>query len=151
MGKGARNLLNVDAGLLFMRVGLGIMFVSHGFPKIIGGPEKWSKVGSAMANLGLDFAPAFWGLAAGLSEFLGGLLIAVGLLTRPASALLAFTMFVAAIKHLSAGDAFPTVSHPLEALIVFVALFLMGPGRFALDPRFLRERMEKKRTKEAQQ
>lgn len=144
MKRSAKNWLNVDAGLLLLRVGLGVMFMAHGLPKVFGGPEKWTKVGGAMANLGIDFAPALWGLMAGLSESLGGALIALGLLTRPASLLLAFIMFVAAIKHLTAGDSFPTLSHPIEALIVFLALFLMGPGRFALDPRFIRRQRAKK-------
>ena len=30
-----------DIGLLFLRIGIGVMFIMHGLPKLIGGPEKW--------------------------------------------------------------------------------------------------------------
>ncbi len=30
-----------DVGLLILRVGIGIMFMGHGLPKLIAGPEKW--------------------------------------------------------------------------------------------------------------
>lgn len=29
-----------DVGLLILRVGIGLMFMIHGFPKLFGGPEK---------------------------------------------------------------------------------------------------------------
>lgn len=122
-----------DHGLLIMRVGLGLMFIGHGWPKLVGGPEKWAKVGKAMGDLGIDFAPAFWGFMAAIAETFGGLLLALGLGTRAALFLLAFTMMVAAIKHLSAGDSFGKWSHSVEACITFVGLFFIGPGRFSLD------------------
>jgi putative oxidoreductase len=28
-----------DAGLLVLRIGIGVMFMLHGFPKVMGGPE----------------------------------------------------------------------------------------------------------------
>ena len=37
-----------DFGLLIMHVGLGFMMIMHGYPKIFGGPERWSKLGTAM-------------------------------------------------------------------------------------------------------
>ena len=37
-----------DLGLLLLRVGIGIMFTIHGYPKLIGGPEMWAKVGGTM-------------------------------------------------------------------------------------------------------
>ena len=29
-----------DIGLLFLRIGIGVMFIMHGLPKLIGGPEN---------------------------------------------------------------------------------------------------------------
>jgi putative oxidoreductase len=122
-----------DHGLLALRVGMGLMFVGHGWPKLAGGPEKWAKIGGAMSNLGIDFAPAFWGFMAGFAECGGGILLVLGLLTRPAAALLVCTMVVAAIRHVAAGDGFGGWSHATEAGITFASLFLMGPGKFSLD------------------
>ena len=46
-----------NTGLLIMRVGIGILFIYHGYPKITGGPETWSGVGAAMGTFGISFAP----------------------------------------------------------------------------------------------
>ena len=131
-----------DHGLLFVRVGLGLMFVAHGWPKLVGGPDKWEKLGGAMATFGIDFVPTFWGFMAAFAEVGGGLLLAVGLATRPALALLFMTMVVATAKHLAAGDDFRKWSHAAEAAIMFAGLFLIGPGRFSLD-QWIRDRRSK--------
>jgi putative oxidoreductase len=129
-----------DLGLLLLRLGLGLSFILiHGAPKMFGGVDRWERVGGAMGRLGIDFAPAFWGFMASFAEFFGGFFLLFGLLFRPATALLAFTMFLATVRHIADGDSLGTISHPLELGIVFVALFLIGPGRYAVDS-YLRRR-----------
>ncbi|MGH9813005.1 MAG: DoxX family protein, partial [Candidatus Acidiferrales bacterium] len=77
-------------GLLFLRLGIGLMFVLvHGWPKISGGVQIWERLG---LNVGLTVVPAFWGFLAAASEFIGGLCLITGFLFRPACALLAATM-----------------------------------------------------------
>lgn len=123
-----------DAGLLFLRVGIGFMIMLHGYPKITGGPETWEQLGGAMGFLGINFWPVFWGLMAAIAEFFGGIFLMLGLLHRLAAAGLAFTMFVAMMLHIGIGDPFmPKVAYPLELGIVFISLALMGPGKFAVD------------------
>lgn len=124
-----------DHGLLLLRVGLGLSFVVHGWPKLAGGAESWAKLGSTMAGLGITFGYTFWGLAAAVAETLGGLLLALGFATRPTALLLAFTMVVAVKMHVDDGEGFRGYSHALEDLIAFAAIVLMGPGRFSLDAR----------------
>ena len=34
-----------DLGLLLLRIGLGVVFVVHGFPKLAGGPAAWAGLG----------------------------------------------------------------------------------------------------------
>ncbi len=109
------------------------MFMVHGWPKLAGGAARWAKLGGAMARLGIDFAPTFFGFMAAVSEFFGGLLVAVGLLFRPALALMLCTMVVATTRHLGAGEGILGASHAIEAGIVFASLLLIGPGRFALQ------------------
>ena len=121
-----------DLGLLFLRIGLGIAFLIHGVPKLMGGPEKWMALGGAVGLLGIKFAPAFWGLMAALSEAVGGALLMLGIFFRPACLFLAVTMAVAMNMHISKGDPFPVFSHALEDGIVFLSLILIGPGRFTL-------------------
>ncbi len=120
--------------MLTIRVGLGIMFVKHGWPKIVGGPEKWAEVGTAMERLGVDFLPTFWGLVAAFAEFGGGILLGLGLVFRPAAALLAFTMLVATMVTSDNFKDLGNSSHSIEVGVVFLGLILIGPGRWALDP-----------------
>ena len=133
---------SVDWGLLLLRLGFGLsMAVFHGWGKITGGPDLWVRIGGSMSMFGLGFWPVFWGFMAAFSEFVGSILLILGLGFRIAAFLLAATMLVAAIKHLnlppeSAKAGWKGASHALEFLTVYVALFLSGPGKFALDSKF---------------
>jgi len=123
-----------DLGLLLLRLGLGIMFFFHGWPKLIGGPERWEKLGQTMQTLGISFLPVFWGFMAAVAETGGAALLVLGFLFRPACILLTITMVVAAIwKYTSSGGAFVEWSHPAELAIVFFCLIFIGAGRFSID------------------
>ena len=125
----------IQIAISIIRIGFGIIYIMHGFPKIIDGPERWEAVGGAMGFVGLGFAPVFWGFMASLAEFGGGLLLALGLFTRIAAALMAFTMLIATVMHISVGDPLGTVLHPVKGLVVFIALIYSGAGRYAIDAR----------------
>jgi len=123
-----------NTGYLVIRVGFGFMIMLHGFPKIMGGPETWEQLGMAMGNLGITFAPVFWGFMAAITEFVGGIFLMLGFFHRLTALLLTITMFVATVMHISAGDPFmPAVANPIKMGIVFIGLFLMGPKTWALD------------------
>ncbi|MBK7447249.1 MAG: DoxX family protein [Ignavibacteria bacterium] len=126
-----------DLGLFIIRLGLGISFIFiHGLPKIKGGPELWLRLGKSMSNLGINFLPEFWGFMSAFSEFVIPVFIITGLFFRPALLLIAFTMFVAMLLHLTNMDPWLKVAYPMELLFVFAGLFLIGPGRFSLDHKF---------------
>ncbi len=127
----------VNIGLLVLRIGIGISIFFHGLPKITGGPETWTAIGGSMSNLGINFAPTFWGFMAAFSETIGGILFALGLFFRPAAFLLVGTMIVALVMHFSQGDDFMKYGHALDLLIVFVAALLTGPGKYSFDAKFL--------------
>jgi len=143
----------IDFALLVLRLGLGAMFILHGEGKMFGGPDVWEKVGGSMKNLGIDYAPVFWGFMAAFAEFGGGILLILGFLTRPACFLMLFTMTVAAIHHLHPDeglkatinelidpkttlDKIMEASHAIEAGCTFFALMLIGAGKFSLDKKF---------------
>lgn len=122
-----------DLGLLMLRVGIGVMFTLHGYPKLIGGTEAWAQIGGTMKLVGIHFAPAFWGFLAAAAEAVGGQLLAIGLFFRVACVFLLGTMLMATIMHLSSGDEFNAYSHALESAILFLSLAFIGPGKFSVD------------------
>ena len=91
-----------------------------------------------MSLLGINFAPTFWGFMAAFAETVGGILFAVGLFFRPAALLLIGTMTMALIMHFSKGDDFMRYGHALDLFIVFVATFISGSGKYALDTKFFK-------------
>ena len=119
-----------DFGLLVLRLGVGAMFLFHGWPKLMGGPVKWESLVTAMGYLGIHVIPVFWGLMAALSEFFGGACLILGVVFRPACLLLLGTMAVAATMHLQRGDGLQVASHAIELGFVFFGLLFVGPGRF---------------------
>ena len=122
-----------NLGLLLMRVGIGAMMIVHGYPKLLGGPEKWTKLGVSMENLNIHVYPTFFGFMAAAAEALGGLLLILGLAFRPAAFLLLFTMVVAAVSHFAKGDEIGKASHAIELAFVFLGFFFIGPGRYSVD------------------
>ena len=130
-----KNLLHF--GILLLRIGIGVSMMMHGIPKLMAGPEMWTGLGGAMGNLGITFAPTFWGFMAAFAEGVGGLLIALGLFVRPVSLMLVFNMIVAMMMHIAQGDGFMGYGHALDLLIIFAALLFIGGGKYSLDAKFL--------------
>ncbi|MFW5750408.1 MAG: DoxX family protein [Planctomycetota bacterium] len=124
--------MSVNIGLLILRVGIGAAFMFYGIPKLIGGPGEWAGLGQAMGSLGISFAPAFWGFMAAISMALGGLLLIIGLMVRPAAAFMCATMLVATLMHLRVGDPATNTLHAAEMALVFLALVFTGAGRYHL-------------------
>lgn len=127
----------LNTGWLILRIGIGISIFLHGLPKMTGGAEVWTGIGSTMSLFGINFAPAFWGFMAAFAETIGGILFALGLFFRPAAFLLTGTMVVALTMHLANGDSFAQYGHAMDLLIVFVSALLIGAGKYSLDAKFL--------------
>jgi len=133
-----------NVGLLVLRIGIGTMFIYHGVPKLMGGPEAWAGLGQVMGMFGINFAPAFWGFMAAFSEAVGGLLIIIGLFLRPACLLLLVTMIVAASMHISKGDGLGGAAHAIESGILFLSLFIIGPGGLNIQKLIFRPKSKNK-------
>lgn len=123
-----------DVGLLLIRLAIGASLLAfHGIPKILKGPENWEKIGAAMSKIGITFLHSFWGFSAIAAESAGAVLIIIGLFTRPTALVLAFTMLIAFITHLTNGDGIIKASHSLELLFIFIALAITGAGKYGFD------------------
>lgn len=117
-----------NVGLVILRVYTGLsMAFAHGLGKLP--PSERFIEGTAKLGFPL---PEFFAWAAGMSEFAGGLLLALGLFTRPSAFFLACTMFVAAfLQH--AADPFGRKEKALLFLAIALAFVLIGAGKYAVD------------------
>ena len=122
-----------STGLLILRLGIGAMMIVHGYPKLFGGTAMWTKLGASVRPFGLHDFPAFWGFMAAFAETVGGLLFLVGFIFRPACLLLLITMSVASAQHLRTGDGLGGASHAIELAVLFLAMFIIGPGKYSID------------------
>jgi putative oxidoreductase len=128
------NLSNYkNLGLLIIRVGLGIMFIYHGYPKLMGGPKEWTELGGSMKYVGIHFLPAAWGFLAAATELLGGFLLIIGLAFRPVCILLLINLIVAALMHFGSGGNLGDAAHAIEDAVVFAGLIFIGPGKYSVD------------------
>ena len=124
-------------GLLVIRVGIGLMFVTHGYPKLIGGTKAWRELGQAMELFGIHVIPEFFGFMAAVSELVGGILLTIGLFTRIAASFMLITMIVATLTHVFGdGDYFPALTNA----VIFLGLAIAGSGRHSLDSLLFRKR-----------
>lgn len=118
-----------DVGLLWLRLMMGAGIAWHGYGKLFGG--QMDMFTNGVSSMGFPF-PVFFAWAAALTEFVGGILIAIGLKVRIAAAFVAVTMIVAAfVAHKL--DPFKVKELALAYLTIAVALGLTGPGRYSLD------------------
>ncbi|MDR7865772.1 MAG: DoxX family protein [Sporomusaceae bacterium] len=126
-----------DEALLFARLGLCFMFVVvHGGPKLFGGPEKWLEVGSLLKVLGITTMPVFLGFIAAVSEFLGGILIGLGLFTRLGAFMIFATLVVGAAVMFTMKGLFAAAPATEDALFMLV-LMAVGAGKYSLDRKWL--------------
>ena len=127
----------MDIGLLLLRLVIGTTLAAHGAQKLFGwfGGPGLAGAGAGFEHLG--FTPGRrHALMAGLVETGGGLLLAVGLFTPLAAAIVASVMIVAAVSaHLPRG--FFAQNGGFEYTLVLGVAGLTpaftGPGRASLD------------------
>ncbi len=124
------------AGLTVLRVGAALLFMEHGAQKLFGLLGGINGAGARAAF------PSLFGFA-GPIEFVGGLLVLFGLLTRPVAVIMAAEMLVAYFtQHLPHGP-WPILNHGELALVYLVIWFFLacrGPGPVALDAWLRRRR-----------
>ena len=140
-----QKILATDNALssLLLRVGLGLALMPHGAQKLFGwfGGYGLEGTGQWMDSIGLHPGMLMAALAGG-AEFFGGLALLLGLLTRPAAALTAFTMLVAIFSvHWSSGFFLSNggYEYGFVLLMVSLALLVSGGGRASLDGLFVRK------------
>jgi putative oxidoreductase len=130
-----RDSPEIDAGLLILRVVAGLAIaLLHGLGKVPPSPGFVGMIG------GMGFpAPELFAWLAAIAEFGGGLLLAAGLLTRPA-ALLLFFHFAVVVLFVHAGESLGDRELPMMFWAIALQFLLTGPGRYSLDALIGRDR-----------
>lgn len=131
-----------SSSALPLRLIAGIIFTAHGAQKLFAwfGGYGLAGTGQWMESIGLT--PGYsMALLAGSAEFFGGLLLMLGLFTKPTSVILAITMIVAIVSvHINNGLFMVNNGYEfgLALLAITVALFMQGGGKYSLDDKIYR-------------
>jgi putative oxidoreductase len=129
----------MDTALLLLRVVVGLLLIGHGTQKLLGWFGGYGLAGTGGFFHTVGFRPGkTMAAAAGLSEAGGGLLLALGLLTPLAGAVIVGTLLVAASTHLDKGvwGANGGYELPLLYAVAAATFALAGPGAVSLDAAF---------------
>lgn len=124
---------NQNIGLLILRVSIGFMLLLHGISKVADG---FSGLKGMLA--GMDM-PGFFAYGALVGEVVAPVLLIIGLLTRPAAAVVAFNMLVAVAMAQSAAifSLTPMGGWAIELPMLFffpaVALIFTGGGKYIIS------------------
>ena len=115
--------------VLFMRLIAGITFMVHGWPKIL------APMGAVGMVEGLGFYPGWlWAPLLAATEFFGGLLLALGLLTRPAAFATSIVLCVTTYFHwVVQAEGFSGAEKSLLWLAITLYFVAHGGGRLSLD------------------
>ena len=123
----------LNIAILFLRLMTGLILFVAGAGKVLGwfdGFGMTSTVEIFRTNMHLS---AFWAYLSSYTEFIGGCLIMIGLLTRFASIALLTNMLVATLlfgfKNFFMGGA----AYPCLLFVIFLVITLTGPMAYSID------------------
>jgi putative oxidoreductase len=117
---------------------MGAIFFAHGAQKVLGsfgGPGLKAFINAGPAPFGFMKPAWLWYAAAALSEFVGGILIFLGLITRVGAFFIACTMLTAILgvhwpKFFASTRGF---EYPLALFAMSLALLISGGGMASID------------------
>ncbi|ERL56395.1 DoxX family protein [Psychrobacter aquaticus] len=122
---------------LILRVPVGLILMAHGAQKLFGWFDGGGLAGTAgwLSSIGME--PGYlMAILAGSAEFFGGIALVLGLLTRPAALVAAFTMLVAIFSvHISNGLFADNggYEYALTLMVALVSLAIQGGGYLSID------------------
>lgn len=119
-----------NVGLLLLRLAVGGCIAAHGFQKLSDGVSNFA---AGLERNGMP-APEIMAWLSVLSEWVGGIFIAVGFLTRLAAIPLVINMAVAVLLvHRHAYFLPAGMEYALNLGVTYLVIALLGPGKFSLD------------------
>ncbi len=126
-------LTNLSLLAFILRLTLGIIFFAHGAQKVLGWYEGFGlkgTVGWMNSELGI---PVFLAYISCFAEFIGGIFLIIGFLTRICAGALVINMLVAMLTAHSGFFNPDGIEFPLSLMTLALASFLAGPGKFSAD------------------
>lgn len=129
--------MDVDTGLLLIRLVVGLLFIGHGTQKLFGWwrGEGVAGTGAYFESLGYENGPRM-AVLAGAAETFGGVSLVLGFLTPVGAAAITGVMVSAILSaHWNAGlwTQHGGYEYPVVLAVTAIALTLMGPGAISLD------------------
>ena len=129
-----------DVGVLALRLAFGFQLVKVSYLNALFPSENLPQFVAYLNALGFPF-PTVGAYLAAYTEFMGGILLLLGLWTRWAAIFLIINFSVAfGMAHLAVNDDYQNTFASVNLLAVSIFLLLNGPGRFSIDNR-LSERL----------
>jgi putative oxidoreductase len=128
----------MDVGLLIIRLSVGLTFAAHGAQKVLGwwGGPGFAGWTGGITRMGLRPARLWAAISAGI-ELVGGLALALGVLTPIASAfLVAQSTYIVVRVHLPRGfwNSGGGIEFALQLFAGSLMVVATGPGAIAIDP-----------------
>jgi len=124
-----------DPTFAFLRVIAGVALMTHGYGKIL---DPFGAVGM-VESLGF-FPGELWSPALAVTEFFGGLLLALGVLTRPAAVAATVVLAVTVYFHwVAAGQGYTGAEKSILWAAITLFFAVHGGGRLSLDRLLRRE------------
>jgi putative oxidoreductase len=122
-----------EAGLLFLRASVGLIFILICGPVLLSGEHRWAQFGSAMRVFNFHSHLDWWGFLGALAGCVGGIFMMLGFAFRIGLllALLPALVHAIAVSHHENG-LYPVII-PIEAVIVLICLSFIGPGKYSVD------------------
>lgn len=114
--------------LSLLRFVSGLLFMMHGTQKLFGWPARSNAGPELMSQMGIG----------GMIEIVGGVLIMIGLFTRPVAFICSGMMAVAYFQFHMPGNLYPILNRGETSILfcfVFFYLIFAGPGPWSLDGR----------------
>jgi putative oxidoreductase len=121
-----------EAGLLLIRVSIGILFILYTASVLIGGPRAWAHFGAGANHFGLHSHFQFWGFLGSLLGCLGGVLMIFGLFFR-IGVLLVLVLAIGHAFSVYEGTGFRVALPSIEMCFVLVGILFIGPGKYSVD------------------
>ncbi len=125
-----------DLAWLLLRLVVGLNLVPHGMQKAFGafGGSGIAGMAAGLEQMGYP-APTLFAWLVMLTELVGGILIAIGFLTRPAAAALLVFMAMAVLTHYPRGFFWATggFEYPLMWGVAALFFLIRGGGPLSVD------------------